>query len=77
MEVANLQNQIAIDNANNKFLANLYENVITMRTRRGPPGIEGPMVIPSTTEPETRNPRTEIRNPIPKIVGLRASRVLW
>jgi len=59
MEVANLQNQIAIDNANNKFLANLYENVITMRTRRGPPGIEGPMVIPSTPDPKTRNSKPE------------------
>ena len=42
MEIANLDNQIAIDQANNRFLAEKYEDIVTLRTRRGPPGIPGP-----------------------------------
>ena len=42
MEIANLDHQVAIDQANNRFLADKYEDLITLRTRRGPPGPAGP-----------------------------------
>jgi hypothetical protein len=42
MEIANLDNQIAVDQANNRFLAEKYEDLVTLRTRAGPPGPPGP-----------------------------------
>jgi hypothetical protein len=42
MEIANLDHQIAIDQANNRFLAEKYEDLVSLRTRVGPPGRPGP-----------------------------------
>ena len=42
MEIANLDNQVAIDDANNKMLLAKYQAILNLETRVGPPGPEGP-----------------------------------
>ena len=42
MEIANLDNQVAIDDANNKMLLAKYQAILNLETRVGPPGLPGP-----------------------------------
>eukprot|EP00287_Rhodomonas_sp_CCMP768_P010022 CAMPEP_0196731824 /NCGR_PEP_ID=MMETSP1091-20130531/11389_1 /TAXON_ID=302021 /ORGANISM="Rhodomonas sp., Strain CCMP768" /LENGTH=225 /DNA_ID=CAMNT_0042074989 /DNA_START=8 /DNA_END=682 /DNA_ORIENTATION=+ len=42
MEIANLDNQVAIDDANNKMLLAKYQAILNLETRVGPPGPPGP-----------------------------------
>jgi len=42
MEIANLDNQVAIDDANNKMLLAKYQAILNLETRVGPPGVQGP-----------------------------------
>ena len=56
MEIANLDNQVAIDDANNKMLLAKYQAILNLETRVGPPGPEGPPGPPGEGEPGPPGP---------------------
>jgi hypothetical protein len=42
MEIANLKTQVATDRANERYLMDEYQGILTLKGRAGPPGKEGP-----------------------------------
>ena len=65
MEIANLDNQVAIDDANNKMLLAKYQAILNLETRVGPPGPEGPPGPPGEGEPGPPGPAGDaVRPPI-------------
>jgi hypothetical protein len=59
MEIANLDNQVAIDDANNKMLLAKYQAILNLETRVGPPGPEGPPGPPGKGIPGATGPKGE------------------
>jgi hypothetical protein len=47
MEIANLKNQVLIDRANEKYLLNKYQGILTLKARVGAPGKAGPAGPPT------------------------------
>uniref|UniRef100_A0A6T8DS81 Uncharacterized protein n=1 Tax=Cryptomonas curvata TaxID=233186 RepID=A0A6T8DS81_9CRYP len=65
MEIANLDNQVAIDEANNRLLQSKYDLVRDLTTRRGPPGPAGPRGIGYSGPPGPEGPPGPKGNPGP------------
>ena len=63
MEIANLDNQVAIDDANNKMLLAKYQAILNLETRVGPPGPEGPPGPPGEGEPGPPGPAGDAVRP--------------